>query len=198
MKNISKSKYIVGIGCPVCFWKEMNDPDSLPGYDEATEQLFATGHNVGELAKGLFPGGVDLPTEDFGENIRKAEELVEKLPERARYRFDGHRAVVHDQTNPRCLCCHDTPPGKYWISMNTTMGLVGEYGLSEQAWGVIGSIPWGGAIFEEAAEFSAQAAKEAVAAGEHERHQECDTPHGPCLPSTFFSQMTGGSSASPC
>ena len=78
MKNISKSKYIVGIGCPVWFWKEMNDPDSLPGYDEATEQLFATGHNVGELAKGLFPGGVDLPTEDFGENIRKAEELVKE------------------------------------------------------------------------------------------------------------------------
>ena len=76
MRNISKSKYIYGIGCPVWFWKEMNDPEFDPKHDAATQRRFDDGHVAGELAKGLFPGGVDLPTENFGENIRKAEELV--------------------------------------------------------------------------------------------------------------------------
>lgn len=78
MRNISKSKYLVGLQCPVWFWREMNDPSFAPQHDAATLARFDWGHVVGDLAKGLFPGGVDLPTEDFGENIQITGDLVKE------------------------------------------------------------------------------------------------------------------------
>lgn len=78
MRNISKSKYLLGLQCPVWFWKAMNDPEFNPQHDAATLQRFESGHVVGELAKELFPDGVEMPTEDFGENIRVTGDLVKE------------------------------------------------------------------------------------------------------------------------
>ena len=42
--------------------------------DAATQFTFDQGHEVGTLAKKLFPGGIDIPTADFSANIRITRE----------------------------------------------------------------------------------------------------------------------------
>ncbi len=59
--TISKSKYLAGLQCPLLLWTHYNDPEALPPPDAAREAIFAAGHEVGDLAKRLHPGGVEIP-----------------------------------------------------------------------------------------------------------------------------------------
>jgi hypothetical protein len=60
MTFISKSKYIGGLQCSKLLWYNYNAKDQIPPYDESTQAVFDQGHQVGELAKSLFPGGVEI------------------------------------------------------------------------------------------------------------------------------------------
>ena len=53
--HISKSKFIKFCQCPKLLWLDVNHPELA---DEMNEAIFAAGTAVGELARGLFPGGV--------------------------------------------------------------------------------------------------------------------------------------------
>jgi len=75
---LSKSKYLYGIQCPRLLWMAINEPEKLPEVDEATQHRFDEGHLVGELAKKVFPDGIDIKTEDFNENLKKSKELLAK------------------------------------------------------------------------------------------------------------------------
>lgn len=66
---LSKSKYLNGLQCPRLVWVEIHEPEKLPETDPVTQHIFDQGRLVGELAKKLFPGGIDVPTSDFKENI---------------------------------------------------------------------------------------------------------------------------------
>ncbi|MFC1914883.1 DUF2779 domain-containing protein [Chloroflexota bacterium] len=66
---LSKSKYLNGLQCPKLLWMQINDPKRLPQVDIATQFIFDQGHLVGELAKKLFPEGIDVPPNDFMGNI---------------------------------------------------------------------------------------------------------------------------------
>jgi len=57
---LSKSKYISGIQCLKYLWYLINDPDQIPPYDEAALFRFQQGHEVGNLAKTLFPEGIEV------------------------------------------------------------------------------------------------------------------------------------------
>lgn len=57
---LSKSKYIAGIQCLKYLWYLINEPDKIPPYDEATLFRFKQGHQVGNLAKALFPEGIEV------------------------------------------------------------------------------------------------------------------------------------------
>ncbi len=57
---ISKSKYLVGTQCDKALWIHYNAKVELPPIDDATQVLFDNGHEVGELAKEFFPGGIDV------------------------------------------------------------------------------------------------------------------------------------------
>ncbi|MCD4760038.1 DUF2779 domain-containing protein [archaeon] len=70
MKLISKSKYLIGLQCPLHLWTTFHEPDKLPEVDVETQKRFDEGHEVGEMAKKLFPGGIDLPVDDFLGNIQ--------------------------------------------------------------------------------------------------------------------------------
>ena len=80
MPLLTKSKYIIGLQCPKYLWMMFHDLDKIPELDAATEYHIKQGHIVGQLAKKLFPDGIDLPekSEDFKLNLRKTQELLKE------------------------------------------------------------------------------------------------------------------------
>ena len=77
-KLLSKTKYLTGLQCPKYLWIQSNDPERIPETDPVTQYIFDQGHLVGELARKLFPGGIDIPTDDFMGNINQTKEFLEQ------------------------------------------------------------------------------------------------------------------------
>jgi len=75
MKVLTKSNYLLGLECPRYLWSVVNKPDVVKGPSVSDKFNFEQGDLVGQLAKNLFPEGVDLPT-DYIENIKKSEEFL--------------------------------------------------------------------------------------------------------------------------
>jgi len=75
---LSKTKYLNGLQCPKYLWILFHEPEKIPAADAATQYRFDQGHLVGELAKKLFPGGIDIPDENFAANLRQTRQLLEK------------------------------------------------------------------------------------------------------------------------
>lgn len=73
---ISKSKYLTGLQCPKLLWYNYNAKDQLPDVSPATQAIFDQGHEVGELAKKLFPDGIDLERGKNFMGILKETQLV--------------------------------------------------------------------------------------------------------------------------
>jgi hypothetical protein len=57
---VSKSKFIQGSQCKKLLWFAYNAKDQIPESDAAQQAIFDQGHEVGALAKSLFPGGVEV------------------------------------------------------------------------------------------------------------------------------------------
>jgi len=76
-KIISKSKYVAGLQCLKYLWYIINDPEAIPPFDEVTQFRFQQGHDVGNLAKSLFPGGIDIEYRvDIKAELARARELT--------------------------------------------------------------------------------------------------------------------------
>ena len=73
---LSKSKYLNGLQCPRLIWIQIHEPGKIPETDSVTQHVFDQGHLVGELAKKLFPEGIDLSQETFMGNISKTKDLL--------------------------------------------------------------------------------------------------------------------------
>ena len=58
--SISKSQYIKGLQCPKSLWLYRHRPDLAPEVSEATQYIFDSGHEVGELAQKYFAGGIEI------------------------------------------------------------------------------------------------------------------------------------------
>jgi hypothetical protein len=65
-----------GLQCLKYLWLLFHDPDKIPAVDASTQHIFDQGHLVGELAKRLFPGGIDVPNQDFMGNLRSTRQLL--------------------------------------------------------------------------------------------------------------------------
>jgi len=76
MTLLSKSKYIIGFQCLKYFWVSLHEKDKIPEHDLATKHKFSQGHQVGQLAKRLFLDGIDIPEEDFKQNLSKTKEFI--------------------------------------------------------------------------------------------------------------------------
>lgn len=57
---ISKSKFLSGLQCPLLLWTQYNDRDAIPDVAPATQYVFDMGHTVGDLAKMLYPDGIEV------------------------------------------------------------------------------------------------------------------------------------------
>jgi len=75
---LSKSGYLNGLQCPRYIWIQFHEPERIPETDTVTQYIFDQGHVVGELAKKMFPGGIDVPEDDFMGNIDKTKELLKE------------------------------------------------------------------------------------------------------------------------
>jgi len=90
--TISKSKYLAGLQCQKLLWHHYNAADSFPPIDPAKQAIFDTGHEVGDLAKRLYPGGVEVPWS--GDIAKTTVTTRELLPQRkpifeASFEVDG-------------------------------------------------------------------------------------------------------------
>ncbi len=59
--HISKSKYLNGLQCPKLLWAQLNARDLIPDPSPSQQHIFDTGHLVGDLAKLLYPTGIEIP-----------------------------------------------------------------------------------------------------------------------------------------
>jgi hypothetical protein len=69
---ISKSKFLWGLQCPKLIWFAYNQKDAIPEPNAATQAIFDQGHEVGALAKRMFPEGIEVGAgvADLNETIR--------------------------------------------------------------------------------------------------------------------------------
>jgi len=61
---LSKSRYLAGLQCPLRLWYQCYNPELAAEVSPTQQAIFDTGHEVGELATHLYPGGV-LVKEDY-------------------------------------------------------------------------------------------------------------------------------------
>ena len=78
--GLSKSTFLMGRQCSKLLWFRYNAKDQIPQPDEAQQAVFDQGHEVGELAKQLFPGGIEIDTTpgDFDGAIRRTTEALQQ------------------------------------------------------------------------------------------------------------------------
>jgi len=57
---LTKTAYLYGLICDRLFWIYQNDRELLPEVDETTQAIFDQGHQIGNLAKLLYPGGIEI------------------------------------------------------------------------------------------------------------------------------------------
>jgi predicted RecB family nuclease len=55
---LSKSRFLAGLQCPLRLWYKCYEPELASETTPAQQALFDTGHEVGELARDRYPGGV--------------------------------------------------------------------------------------------------------------------------------------------
>lgn len=77
-KLLTKSKYLYGIQCPKYLWVSVHKSELIPEIKETQQHIFDQGNLVGNLAKSLYPKGIDIPTRQFGENLKLSKSLLVK------------------------------------------------------------------------------------------------------------------------
>lgn len=78
---VSKSGFLAGLQCPKLLWSRYNAPQLFPPVDPLTQCKFDQGHEVGHLAKALYPAGREI--EGDGLNLDRAlRETQQALRER--------------------------------------------------------------------------------------------------------------------
>jgi len=65
---ITKSKFLTGLECPKCFWKAMHEK-VINELTMQQEQIIKQGIEIGNLAKKLFPSGLDLGNMSIEKNV---------------------------------------------------------------------------------------------------------------------------------
>ena len=78
---VSKSKFLWGLQCPELLWQAYNAKELIPEPDAQQQAVFDQGHEVGALAKELYPDGVEV-----GEDVTDLEETVRLTREALRTR----------------------------------------------------------------------------------------------------------------
>lgn len=75
---ISKSKYLNALQCHKLLWYYYHKKDAFPEGDDAQQAIFDQGHEIGQLAKQLFPHGIEVvgDASDFEKVLNDSAKLV--------------------------------------------------------------------------------------------------------------------------
>jgi hypothetical protein len=75
---VSKGKFLWGQQCRKLLWVAYNAEDRIPGPDAAQQAIFDQGHEVGALAKEMFPDGVEIGhgITEFDDIIRSTQQAL--------------------------------------------------------------------------------------------------------------------------
>jgi len=74
--KISKSKFCAGVQCFKRLYWQVHEPELAAEPSGATEAIMEQGHDVGMLARTLFPGGVEVCERSLDQAIRTTRGLV--------------------------------------------------------------------------------------------------------------------------
>jgi hypothetical protein len=75
--KISKSKFVAGVQCLKRLYFQVHEPELAAQSDGADETPFEQGHEVGLLARELFPGGIEVDSSvGLSQAIGATKELV--------------------------------------------------------------------------------------------------------------------------
>jgi predicted RecB family nuclease len=74
--RISKSKFVAGCQCLKRLYWQVHQPELAAQPDAAADAIMQQGHDVGMLARRLFPGGVEVCERSLDQAIRATRELV--------------------------------------------------------------------------------------------------------------------------
>lgn len=78
-RDLTKTRYLDGLRCPKLLWTRWNRPELIPPPEPERELIMQAGREVGELAKRLFPGGVEVPRfDDPRAAVRATAKLLAK------------------------------------------------------------------------------------------------------------------------
>ena len=97
---LSKSTFIRGMQCEKSLYLNKHAKNLRDPLTPEQEAIFSQGTNVGELAQGLFPGGVDCSPEsyyNFQESVAKTQQEIEKGTKviyEAAFQFNGVLAAL--------------------------------------------------------------------------------------------------------
>src|SRR3989344_5345418 len=76
LNQLPKSDYTSGMECPGHLWMKYHDKENIPPHSPGVLKRFEQGHVVGELAKKLYPEGIDIDAENIALNLQKTKELL--------------------------------------------------------------------------------------------------------------------------
>jgi predicted RecB family nuclease len=74
--KLSKSRFVAGCQCLKRLYLQVHEPKLAAEPDDATEAIIEQGREVGLLARKLFPGGVEVPSDNLDQAIRATRELT--------------------------------------------------------------------------------------------------------------------------
>ncbi len=99
---LTKSAFLHGLVCDRFFWIYQNDRERLPAVDERQQAIFDQGHQIGDLAKLLYPGGIQIDWDDGHEaGIAQTAALLTKRKPIVEAGFqDGELHARADVLNP--------------------------------------------------------------------------------------------------
>ncbi|MGA9117453.1 MAG: DUF2779 domain-containing protein [Bacteroidota bacterium] len=79
METLSKSRYTQGVICPKALYLQKRHPELQDPIDPGKEATFRVGREVGLVARGLFPGGVDASPRtpgNIGDSVGRTREAM--------------------------------------------------------------------------------------------------------------------------
>jgi hypothetical protein len=98
--KLSKSTFIRGVQCPKSIFLHKNFPELRDTISGSQQAVFTQGTNVGQLARQLFPNGIDVSPEnyyDFEPSIQKTREVIKDghpVIYEAAFQYDGTLAAI--------------------------------------------------------------------------------------------------------
>ncbi|GMR04622.1 MAG: DUF2779 domain-containing protein [Thermodesulfobacteriota bacterium] len=95
---LSKSQFLRGLQCKKALWLLKNKPGEAAPPDAQRLEIFRTGEEVGRLARGLFPGGVEVRyRKNLDHMVSETERFIlggEAVIYEASFRFDDVLVMV--------------------------------------------------------------------------------------------------------